>query len=156
MYDQLARLAQREFGAVIIRTETIGRRGGVALKLRFHVRDGTFIDVWLSTDHKRYAYHWEQRAKRGICIATTMPPIIQRSPPTPSTSTTAPKIRSRKATSLTIHCCVTGIPEIRCSTVGGCRGISPSQVKDAPRGVLKICPVARIGLIRHASQTNMQ
>jgi hypothetical protein len=66
MYDQLARIAQREFGAVIIRTETIGRRAGVALKLRLHVRDGTFIDVWLSTDQRRYAYHWEQRAKRGM------------------------------------------------------------------------------------------
>jgi hypothetical protein len=36
------------------------------LKLRLHVRDGTFIDVWLSADQKRYAYHWEQRAKRGL------------------------------------------------------------------------------------------
>ena len=66
MYDQLARIAKTEFGAVITHTETIGRRAGIALKLRLHVRDGTFIDVWLSADQKRYAYHWEQRAKRGL------------------------------------------------------------------------------------------
>lgn len=66
MYDQLARIARTEFGAVITRTETIGRRAGIPLKLRLHVRDSTFIDVWLSADQKRYAYHWEQRAKRGL------------------------------------------------------------------------------------------
>ncbi len=66
MYDQLMSIATTEFGAVITHTETIGRRAGIALKLRLHVRDGTFIDVWLSADQKRYAYHWEQRAKRGL------------------------------------------------------------------------------------------
>lgn len=66
MYDQLARIARAEFGAIVIRTETIGRRAGIPLKLRLHVRDSTFIDIWLSTDQRRYAYHWEQRAKRGL------------------------------------------------------------------------------------------
>lgn len=66
MYDQLARIARTEFGGVITRSETIGRRAGVPLKLRLHVRDSTFIDIWLSADQKRYAYHWEQRAKRGL------------------------------------------------------------------------------------------
>jgi len=66
MYDQLARIACTEFGGVITRSETIGRRAGVPLKLRLHVRDSTFIDIWLSADQKRHAYHWEQRAKRGL------------------------------------------------------------------------------------------
>jgi len=66
MYDQLARIALTEFGDVIIRAETMGRRASVPLKLRLHVRDGTFIDVWLSPGRQRYAYHWEQRAKRGL------------------------------------------------------------------------------------------
>jgi hypothetical protein len=30
------------------------------------VCDGTLLDVWLSPDLARYAYHWEQRAKRGL------------------------------------------------------------------------------------------
>ena len=66
MYDRLARIAKTEFGSVIARTEKIERRAGIALKLRLHVRDGALIDAWLSADQKRYAYHWEQRAKRGL------------------------------------------------------------------------------------------
>jgi Family of unknown function (DUF6516) len=66
MYDELLRLALAEFGDVIVRAETLGRRAAVPLKLRFYVRDGTLIDVWLSHDLTRYAYHWEQRAKRGL------------------------------------------------------------------------------------------
>ena len=66
MYDRLARIARTELVASIVRTETIGRRAGIPLKLRLHVRDSTFIDIWLSADQRRYAYHWEQRAKRGL------------------------------------------------------------------------------------------
>lgn len=66
MYDQLALIARTEYGAVITGSETIGRRAGIPLKLRLHVRDSTFIDIWLSADNRRYAFHWEQRAKRGL------------------------------------------------------------------------------------------
>ncbi len=66
MYDRLAAIAESEFSAIITRTQTIGRRAGVALKLRLSVRDGTFVDVWLSPDQQRYVYHWEQRAVRGL------------------------------------------------------------------------------------------
>lgn len=65
MYDQLARLATREFADIVAHTETIGRRSGTPLKLRLHIRDGSYVDVWLSSDLQRYAYHWEQRAVRG-------------------------------------------------------------------------------------------
>jgi hypothetical protein len=66
MYAQLEQIALSEFGDVVIRTQIMGRRAGVALKLRLHIRDGTIVDVWLSPNHARYAYHWEQRAKRGL------------------------------------------------------------------------------------------
>jgi hypothetical protein len=66
MYDELIQLAQAEFGDILARTETIGRRAGVALKMRVHLVDATIVDVWLSPDLKRYAYHWEQRAVRGL------------------------------------------------------------------------------------------
>lgn len=66
MYDELIRLARAEFGDIVARTETIGRRAGVALKLRLHLIDSTLIDIWLSPDGNRYAYHWEQRAARGV------------------------------------------------------------------------------------------
>lgn len=66
MYDRLAHIALTEFADVIIRTRVMGRRASVPLKLRLYVRDGTFIDVWLSPNQRRYAYHWEQRGKRGL------------------------------------------------------------------------------------------
>ncbi len=66
MYEALAEIARSEFADIIDHTELIGRRAAVPLKLRLHVRDGTVIDIWLSPDLQRYAYHWEQRAKRGL------------------------------------------------------------------------------------------
>jgi hypothetical protein len=66
MYSQLEQIALSDFGSVVIRTQMVGRRAGAALKLRLHIRDGTIVDVWLSPDHTRYSYHWEQRARRGL------------------------------------------------------------------------------------------
>lgn len=66
MYSRLEQIALSEFGDVVLRAQTIGRRAGVALKLRLYMRDGTIVDAWLSPDCARYAYHWEQRAKRGL------------------------------------------------------------------------------------------
>lgn len=66
MYDQLARIALSEFADVLVRAQMMGRRAAAPLKLRLYVRDGTTIDVWLSPDLARYAYHWEQRARRGL------------------------------------------------------------------------------------------
>jgi len=66
VYDQLAHMALTEFGDIIIQAEMMGRRARVPLKLRLYVRDSSFLDVWLSPDQQRYAYHWEQRAKRGL------------------------------------------------------------------------------------------
>lgn len=66
MYDRLARIAHTEFDAIIVSSQTIGRRSGAPLKLRLHIRGGTFVDVWLAPDHQRYSYHWELRAQRGL------------------------------------------------------------------------------------------
>jgi hypothetical protein len=65
MVEQLAQIAQREFSDRVVGHVILGRRASAPLKLRLHVRDGTFIDSWLSPDQQRYAYHWEQRAVRG-------------------------------------------------------------------------------------------
>ena len=48
MYSQLEQIALSEFGDVVIRTQVMGRRAGVALKLRLHIRDGAIVDVWVS------------------------------------------------------------------------------------------------------------
>ncbi len=66
MYEEFVQIAQTEFGDIVAHAETIGRRAGVALKLRFYLVDATTVDVWLSPDLNRYSYHWEQRAVRGL------------------------------------------------------------------------------------------
>lgn len=66
MYEPLAELARCEFPDLITGHSILGRRAGAALKLRLVVRDGTYIDIWLSPDLQRFAYHWEQRAVRGL------------------------------------------------------------------------------------------
>ena len=66
MYDDLERIALDEFSDTVTGSRKIGRRAHTTLKLRLSVRDGTFVDVWLSPDGVRYAFHWEQRAKRGL------------------------------------------------------------------------------------------
>lgn len=33
--------------------------------MRIHFKDKTYLDVWLSPT-KKYSYHWEQRAIRGL------------------------------------------------------------------------------------------
>ena len=66
MYDQLERIARAEFSDIIGDTHRLGRRAGIDLKLRLTIKDGTFLDVWLSPDSTRYSYHWEQRARRGV------------------------------------------------------------------------------------------
>jgi hypothetical protein len=51
---------------VVKASQQIGRRAHTPLKLRLYISDDTFADVWLSPDGTRYAFHWEQRAKRGL------------------------------------------------------------------------------------------
>jgi len=66
MYDSLEHIALHEFDDIVTGSQRLGRRAGITLKLRLYLRDGTFVDVWLSPDNSRYSYHWEQRAKRGL------------------------------------------------------------------------------------------
>jgi hypothetical protein len=66
MYETLERIALVEYNDIVTGSQRIGRRANASLKLRLSIRDGTFLDVWLSPTGTRYAYHWEQRAKRGL------------------------------------------------------------------------------------------
>jgi hypothetical protein len=65
MYAVIERIALTEFADVVTEVRRIGRRADTILKLRLLIRDGTFVDVWLSPTGADYAYHWEQRAQRG-------------------------------------------------------------------------------------------
>lgn len=66
MYNELARIAREEFPDIVNAVQVFHRRAATPLKLRLFIRDGTFMDIWLSRDISRYAYHWEQRAVRGL------------------------------------------------------------------------------------------
>ncbi len=65
MYAALDHLALTEFADIVTGVRSMPRRARASLKLRLDIRDGTFVDVWLNPSRTRYAYHWEQRAKRG-------------------------------------------------------------------------------------------
>lgn len=66
MYEELAHLAESEFGDIVTGWHFIYRRASIPLKLRLQIHDGTFVDVWVSDSADRYSYHWEQRAVRGM------------------------------------------------------------------------------------------
>jgi hypothetical protein len=63
IYDDLAAIALGEFADIVRRADMVGRRAATPLKLRLHLRDETFLDVWLNPAATDYAYHWEQRAR---------------------------------------------------------------------------------------------
>jgi hypothetical protein len=64
VYGQLARLAQAEFGDIVTEVQLLGGTSSSPNKLRLQIKDGSFLDVWLSLDGD-YAYHWECRRQRG-------------------------------------------------------------------------------------------
>ena len=66
MYEELAHLAESEYGDIVASRLFIYRRASIPLKLRLQIRDETFVDVWVSDSADRYSYHWEQRAVRGL------------------------------------------------------------------------------------------
>lgn len=63
-YQRLVSLALREFPDVVSQTSFIGGTAASPNKLRITLKDGSFVEVWLSADGD-YAYHWEQRRQRG-------------------------------------------------------------------------------------------
>ncbi|MGC9444913.1 MAG: toxin-antitoxin system TumE family protein [Candidatus Methanospirareceae archaeon] len=64
-YKELSEVAIREFGDIVVETETLKLPSGVPLKLRLRLVDNTFVDVWISPTGK-YSYHWEQGEVRGL------------------------------------------------------------------------------------------
>ena len=54
-YRELARIAEKEFFDVILNSQII------AGKLRLHIVDGSYLDIWFSVKIEgRFAYHWER------------------------------------------------------------------------------------------------
>ena len=54
--DDLRRLAEIEFGELVSESQVVGE------KLRLLLKDGSYIDVWLSRKlSDRFGFHWERR-----------------------------------------------------------------------------------------------
>ena len=59
-YSELAKIAEEEFFDAVLHSQII------AGKLRLHIVDGSYLDVWFSVKIKgRFAYHWERREIDG-------------------------------------------------------------------------------------------
>jgi len=59
-FIELVKIAEDEFFDVVLYSQII------AGKLRLHIVDGSYLDVWFSVKIKgRFAYHWERRMIDG-------------------------------------------------------------------------------------------
>lgn len=57
---QLRRIAEVEFAAIVVQTDTLGA------KLRVLLTDTSYVDVWVSrTLSGRFGFHWERRHLDG-------------------------------------------------------------------------------------------
>ena len=61
---QIMGVALGEFPGIILDARLHTTETGVVQKLRLHIVDGSFLDIWLSTSG-RYSYHWEHRHISG-------------------------------------------------------------------------------------------
>jgi len=58
--DETCRLAEVEFSQVVVATQTL------EAKRRIYIRDGSFVDVWISSKLPgRFGFHWERRHVDG-------------------------------------------------------------------------------------------
>ena len=64
IYQTLVVLVNSEFDEVITKTKYVGGTLASPDKLRLFITDGSFLDIWLSTDGD-YSYHWERRGQTG-------------------------------------------------------------------------------------------
>ncbi|MEW5720486.1 MAG: DUF6516 family protein [Chloroflexota bacterium] len=60
-YSPLVQIALAEFSDIVTHAHNLNEN------VRFHLNDGTYIDVWYSIrrPEQRFAFHWERRAKDG-------------------------------------------------------------------------------------------
>lgn len=64
-YKALEDIARTDFSDIVKDTALIGGKSAQPNKLRIYLKEGSFLDVWLS-DEDDYSFHWEQRAVRGL------------------------------------------------------------------------------------------
>lgn len=67
MLHRFSRIALEDFDDIVTSAQLIyHQRASLPEKLRLHLRDGTFVDLWVNPSGTRYSFHWEHRAKRGL------------------------------------------------------------------------------------------
>lgn len=63
-FKRIKRNVELGFSDILKSAELIQGTAGRIRKLRFHLIDNTFVDIWYSSDGS-YSYHWEQRNIRN-------------------------------------------------------------------------------------------
>lgn len=64
IYKRIQLIAELKFSDILKSTELIKGSTGRIRKLRLHLIDNTFLDIWYSLD-SNYSFHWEQRGVRN-------------------------------------------------------------------------------------------
>jgi len=64
LYKNISDLSMNEYPDIVEDTQTHHTPSGAPAKLRIHIVNGSYLDVWLSASGK-YSYHWEQRHITG-------------------------------------------------------------------------------------------
>ena len=68
IYRRIQWLAEHKFSDILKSAEMIQGSAGQIRKLRLHLIDNTFLDIWYSLDGS-YSFHWEQRGSGIQSIA---------------------------------------------------------------------------------------
>ena len=63
-YKRIKRNVELKFSDILKSAELMQGTAGRISKLRLHLIDNTFVDIWYSSDNS-YSYHWEQRNIRN-------------------------------------------------------------------------------------------
>ena len=63
-YKRIKRNVELKFSDILKSAELMQGTAGRIRKLRLHLIDNTFVDIWYSSDNS-YSYHWEQRNIRN-------------------------------------------------------------------------------------------
>jgi hypothetical protein len=66
-YEQLRKIAEVEFNDIVVNTEIEVLPTSDPRKLRIHLVDGSFADVFVSVTG-RYSYHWQRTPDDGNAI----------------------------------------------------------------------------------------
>ncbi len=65
LYNRLKIIADAEFSEIVEYSELILSHSGRTRKLRIHIVDTTFVDVWYCIEGG-YSFHWEQKPLRNV------------------------------------------------------------------------------------------